>query len=216
MPVSLALGAITYVYAGGRLLAPLLAVALVVVLARSRWRWVVTAWVGFAVTQVPLLVYMRAHPGALSRRFDATTFVTDDMPPGRSRGAGRQLPPGPPGLALRRVGDVKPYAHTPGTGALLAASVLLSLSGLVLVLTRQRADPFWRYAVAALLVSPIPAATTADRFHALRLAPFAVMLVVVAIPALEALRRESSRAIVAAASSSPRSSRLPACSSRRS
>jgi hypothetical protein len=49
-------------------------------------------------------------------------------------------------------------------------------------------DPFWRYSFAALAVSPIPAAITIDRFHAVRLAPFAVMLVVVAIPAVEALR----------------------------
>lgn len=189
VPVSLALGAITYVYAGGRLLAPLFALALVAVLTRSRWRWVVTVWVGFAVTQVPLLVYARAHPGALSRRYDATTFVTDEMPPWEIawRGVINYLQD----LQVWHYvvsGDVKPYIHTPGTSALLAASVLLSLSGLVLILTRHRADPFWRYAVAALLVSPIPAATTADRFHALRLAPFAVLLVVVAIPSLEALR----------------------------
>lgn len=188
-PVALALGAITYVYAGGRLLAPLLAVALVVVLSRSRWRWVVSVWAGFALTQVPVLLYARAHPGALSRRYDATTFVTDDMPPWEVvwRGAGNYLQD----LQLWHYvvsGDVKPYAHTPGTGALLAASVGLSLVGLILVVLRQRTDPFWRYVVAALLVSPIPAAATADRFHALRLAPLAVLLVVVTIPALEALR----------------------------
>jgi hypothetical protein len=189
IPVSLALGAITYVYAGGRLLAPLLAVALVAVLTRSRWRWVGTAWAVFVVTQIPLLLYAHAHPGALSRRYDATTFVTDDMPPWEIawRGAGNYLQD----LQVWHYavsGDVKPYAHTPGTSALLAASVALSVAGVVLIVLRHRADPFWRYAVAALLVSPIPAATTADRFHALRLAPLAVLLVVVAIPALEAVR----------------------------
>ena len=34
----------------------------------------------------------------------------------------------------------------------------------------------------------MPAAFTIDRFHAVRLAPFAVMLVVVTIPAVDALR----------------------------
>ena len=91
-------------------------------------------------------------------------------------------------------GDVKPYAHTPGTSSLLAVSVVLSVAGLVLVLLRLRGDPFWRYAVAALAVSPIPAAATIDRHHALRLAPFAVMLVVVAIPALAELRDALERA----------------------
>ena len=189
LPVSLALGAITYVYAGGRLLAPLLALGLVAVLGARRWRWLVAAWIGFAVTQLPLLVYSQRHPGALSRRYEATTFVTDGMSPFEIawRGAVNYLQD----LQLWHYvysGDPKPYAHTPGTGALLAAALALSVAGVVLICVHLRHDPFWRYALTALLVSPIPAATTIDRFHALRLAPFAVMLVVVAIPALDALR----------------------------
>jgi dolichyl-phosphate-mannose-protein mannosyltransferase len=187
--VSFALGAITYVYAGGRLLAPLLAASLLAVLGRERWRWVAAAWLGFAATQIPLLLYTRAHPGALSRRYDATTFVTDGMSTWEIawRGAVNYLQD----LQLWHYvvsGDVKPYAHTPGTSALLGVSVALSVAGLVLVLLRLRGDPFWRYAVAALAVSPVPAAATIDRHHAVRLAPFAVMLVVVAIPALATLR----------------------------
>ena len=189
LPVSVALGAITYVYAGGRLLAPLLAGALVACLSRARAKWMLTAWIGFAVTQIPLAVYTRAHPGALSRRYEATTFVTDDMPPWEIawRGAVNYLQD----LQVWHYvfsGDVKPYAHTPGAGALLGVSLALSLAGLVLVLRRYRSDPFWRYAVAALAVSLVPAATTIDRFHAIRLVPFAVLLVVLAIPAVEVLR----------------------------
>ncbi|HEU0248494.1 MAG TPA: hypothetical protein VFR38_15565, partial [Gaiellaceae bacterium] len=189
LPVSVALGAITYVYAGGRLLAPLLASALIVCLSRARVKWVLAAWLGFTLTQIPLVLYTRAHPGALSRRYEATTFVTDDMPPWEIawRGAVNYLQD----IQLWHYvvsGDVKPYAHTPGAGALLGVSLALSLAGLVLVLTRHRNDPFWRYAVAALAVSLVPAATTIDRFHAIRLVPFAVMLVVLAIPAVEALR----------------------------
>lgn len=189
LPVALALGAITYVYAGGRLLAPLLAAGLAAVLSTRTWKWVATAWVGFAVTQVPLLVYTQLHPGALSRRIDATTFVTDEMSVFEIawRGALNYFHD----IQLWHYvvsGDGKPYAHTPGTSALLAASVALSVAGLMLIVRRHRADPFWRYAVVALLLTPIPAATTIDRLHALRLAPFAVMLVVVAIPAIDALR----------------------------
>jgi hypothetical protein len=188
LPVALALGSITYVYAGGRLLAPLLASALVVVAGRGRWRWIVTCWVGFVATQLPLLVYTRMHPGALSRRYEATTFVTDDMPPWEI--AGRGVVNYLQDLQLWHYvvsGDRDPYAHTPGTSALLAASVALSVAGVVLVVARHRGDPFWRYALAALLVAPIPAAVTIDRFHALRLAPLAVLLVVMAIPALDEL-----------------------------
>jgi hypothetical protein len=187
LPVSAALGAITYVYAGGRLLAPLLAAALAVV-GRRRWKWVLTAWLGFAVTQIPLLLYTRAHPGALSRRFDATTFITDRMSVFEI--AGRAIVNYLQELQVWHYvvsGDVKPYAHTPGAGALLGVSLLLSLAGVVLVVVRHRSDAFWRFALAALVVSPIPAAFTIDRFHALRLAPFATMLVVIAIPAVAAL-----------------------------
>jgi hypothetical protein len=204
LPISAALGAITYVYAGGRVLAPLLAAGLVVVAGRGRWRWVLAGWLGFAATQIPLFVYTRLHHGALTRRFDATTFVTDDMPPWEIawRASVNYLQD----LQVWHYvvsGDVKPYAHTPGSGALLAASLALSLAGLVLVLARHRANPFWRFALAALAASLAPAALTIDRFHAVRLAPFAVMLVVVAIPALAALRgavveRGWARAVVAA------------------
>jgi hypothetical protein len=186
LPVSAALGGITYVYAGGRLLAPLLAASLVVV---GRWRWMFLAWLGFVATQVPLLVYRQAHPGALTRRFDATSFVTDDMPPWEVawRASVNYLQDLQVWYYVVS-GDVKPYAHTPGSEALLAASLALSVAGLILVVLRRRSDPFWRYVLAALAVSPVPAALTIDRFHAVRLAPFAVMLVVVAIPAVEALR----------------------------
>ena len=189
VPVALALGAITYVYAGGRLLAPLLALALVATAAKRRWRWVVTRWVGIrGHPGSRWSLYSRIHPGALSRRYDATTFVTDDMP--RWEIAGRGAVNYLQDLQLWHYvvsGDVKPYAHTPDERAPRRVRVALGRRAGPDRM-RHRSDPFWRYAVAALLVSPIPAAATADRFHALRLAPLAVMLVVVAIPALDALR----------------------------
>jgi hypothetical protein len=200
LPVALGLGAITYVYAGGRFLAPLLAVALLVLLDRRRWRWVATAVGGFAVTQVPLLLYSQAHPGALSRRLDATSFIHHGTSPFEI--VWRTLFNYVQDLQLWTYvvsGDKKPYAHTPGTSMLLAASVALSLAGLVIVARERRAEPFWRFALAALLVSPLPAAITIDRFHAVRLAPFAVMLVVFAIPAIAAIRSTALAAAVVVA-----------------
>jgi hypothetical protein len=194
VPVALALGAITYAYAGGRLLAPLLAGGLVVLVNRRRWRWVATVWLGFAATQIPLLLYSHAHPGALSRRFDATTFIHGDM--SQWEIVGRATVNYLQDLELWHYvvsGDVKPYAHTPGTSALLAASVALSIAGVAIVVRLYRRDAFWRFALVALVVSPVPAALTIDRFHAIRLAPFAVMLVVFAIPALGALREAVAR-----------------------
>ena len=187
-PVSLALGAITYVYAGGRFLAPLLAASLLALVDRGRLRWLAAALTGFALTQIPLLLYSHAHPGALSRRFDATTFIHAGTSPFEIvwRTAFNYVQD----LQLWDYvvsGDSKPYAHTPGASALLAASVALAIAGVVIVVRRRRADPFWRYALATLVVSPIPAALTIDRFHAVRLVPLAVMLVVFAIPAVEAI-----------------------------
>src|SRR5262249_40858484 len=185
----LGLGGVTYVYAGGRLLAPLLAASLLILVNRRRWRWVAIGLLGFTVTQAPLLVYRELHPGALSRRWDATTFITPDMSPFEV--AWRTVVNYLHDLQLWHYvdsGDIKPYARTPGTSALLAAWVALSVAGVVIALLRHRADPFWRYALVALAVSPISAALTADRYHAIRLTPFAVMLVVFTIPAIEALR----------------------------
>ena len=175
LPVSAALGGVTYVYAGGRLL-------VCSWLRRSpssgsaAGGGVLVAWAGFAVTQLPLLAYTRAHPGALTRRWDATTFVTDDMPVWEV--AWRAAVNYVQDLQVWHYvasGDVKPYAHTPGSGGPARRFARLRRR-LVLVLARRRDDPFWRYAVAALAVSPILAALTIDRFHAVRLAPFAVML----------------------------------------
>lgn len=134
-----------------------------------RWKWVLTVWLGFAMTQIPLLLYTRAHPGALTRRFDATTFITDDM--SRFEIGWRAAVNYLQDLQIWHYaysGDVKPYAHTPGAGALLGASLLLSLVGLVLVLLRLRSDPFWRYAVAALAVSPVRHERRSSPYRSLR------------------------------------------------
>jgi 4-amino-4-deoxy-L-arabinose transferase-like glycosyltransferase len=200
LPVALGLGAITYVYAGGRFLAPLLALALLVLVDRRRWRWVATAVAGFAATQVPLLIYMHAHPGALSRRLDATSFIHHGTSPFEV--VWRTLFNYVQDLQLWAYvvgGDKKPYAHTPGTSMLLGASLALSLAGIVIVVRRRRADAFWRFALAALLLSPLPAAITIDRFHAVRLAPFAVMLVVFAIPSVAAISSSAVAAVVVVA-----------------
>jgi hypothetical protein len=52
-----------------------------------------------------------------------------------------------------------------------------------------RADPWWRFVLAATLVAPVPAALTEDRLHALRLVPLPVLLLVLSVPALTSLLR---------------------------
>lgn len=186
--VVLPLGILTYAYAAGRVLAPLLAVALVVCLSRSRWRFVVTAWLGFAVTQIPLILYSRKHPGALTSRLDATSFVRDGMSTWDIawQGARNSFTD----LNLWRYvtsGDTKPYVHVWGAPALGVTIVVLALAGIVVIARHRRSDVFWRYVLVALVVCPIPAAATADRYHALRLAALPVLLLVLTVPAVELL-----------------------------
>jgi hypothetical protein len=182
------LGAITYSYTGSRLLGPLLAAALVVFAARGRWRFVVLAWATFALALVPMAVYALRHPGNLTARYEATTIARD----GRS---GPEVVVQAIGNWFRDVdpwhwataGDPAPYIHNGGYGALFGAVVLLAVAGAVLVLSRRRASLWWRYVVVATLVTPIPAALTVDRHNAIRLAALPVLLLVLAIPAVDAL-----------------------------
>jgi hypothetical protein len=57
----------------------------------------------------------------------------------------------------------------------------------VIVLMRRRDDLWWRYVLLATLLVPVPAALTVDRYNAIRLAALPVLLLVLAIPALDAL-----------------------------
>ncbi|MGZ4359121.1 MAG: hypothetical protein ACXVZW_04965, partial [Gaiellaceae bacterium] len=77
--VVLALAFLNYCYAAGRLLAVLLAAALVVLVSRARARWLLAIWCGFALALVPNLVYQIRHPGALTARYSSATFVHAGM-----------------------------------------------------------------------------------------------------------------------------------------
>ena len=182
------LGSITYSYTGSRLLGPLLAAALVAFGGRGRWRFVVLAWAALALALVPMAVYALRHPGNLTARYEATTIARD----------GRSVPE----VVLQAIanwfrdvdpfhwataGDPAPYIHNGGYGALFGAVVVLAVAGVVLVLSRRRADLWWRYVLVATLLVPIPAALTVDRHNAIRLAALPVLLVVLAIPAIDAL-----------------------------
>jgi hypothetical protein len=184
--VGLTLTAIAFVYAAGRLLAPLFALALLLFAARSRWRWFAGAWGAFAATAVvPVAAYWFRHPGALTERYDQTSFITSSMAPWTIVGH-----------AIRNYvidvnlwrwivsGDPKPYVHTYGSGSIFAAVVLLAIGSVVLAVVRRHADRFWLFTVVLLVLSPIPAALTKDRHYGLRLVPLPVLLIVVGLPAL--------------------------------
>jgi hypothetical protein len=185
----LCLSGIAYVYAAGRLLAPLFALALLVFASRSRWRWLGAAWGVFAATAVaPIAAYWFRHPGALTERYDQTSFITSSMTPWTivSRAVSNYVHD----VNLWHwvvSGDPKPYVHTYGSGSIFGAVALLAVASVGLAVVRRHADRFWLFAVVLLVLSPIPAALTKDRFYGLRLEPLPVLLVVVAVPAVAAL-----------------------------
>ncbi|HEX2345338.1 MAG TPA: glycosyltransferase family 39 protein [Gaiellaceae bacterium] len=189
---------VTYSYTGSRLLGPLLAAALVVFAGKGRWRFVVSAWLTVVVALVPIGVYAIRHPGALTKRYDATTIARDGL-------SGPRLVLEAIGNWLRDIdpwhwataGDPAPYIHNGGYGAFFGSIAILAVAGAVLVLLRERADRWWRFVLLATLLVPIPAALTVDRFNAIRLAALPVFLVVLAIPAIDALTSAARRSWLA-------------------
>lgn len=200
--VGCVLGLLVYSYTGNRLLAPLLAAALVVFAGRGRWTWLAAAWGTFATFLVPLGVYALRHHGALTARYGATSISRDVSGIGLVLQAignwFRDIDP----WHWATAGDPAPYVHNGGYGAFFGAVMVLTLSGIVIVLLRKRGDLWWRYVLLATLLVPVPAALTVDRYNAIRLAALPVLLLVLAIPALHALvtaalNRNLARAAVA-------------------
>ena len=165
------LALLAYTYAGARLLAPLLAAALLVFAKRGRLRWLAAAWATFVVLLIPLIAYAVRHPGALSARFHHTTFVKDDMSNGEVvRTFGGNYLTDVNLWSYITGGDPKPHIHIAGTGMLLATGVALAAAGAVLSIRAAREDRWAAFVLLATVLVPIPAALTADRMNGYRLA----------------------------------------------
>jgi hypothetical protein len=197
--VGCVLGLLVYSYTGNRLLAPLLAAALVAFAGRGRWTWLAAAWGTFALFLIPLGVYALRHPGALTARYGATSISRDVSGIGLVLQAignwFRDIDP----WHWATGGDPAPYVHNGGYEAFFGAVIVLALTGVVIVLTRKRDDLWWRYVLLATLLVPVPAALTVDRYNAIRLAALPVLLLVLAIPALDALVTAALRSTIARA-----------------
>lgn len=186
--VGLALAVVTYAYSAGRLLGPLLAVALLVWLGRVTRRQLAVAWATYAVLLVPLAAYRLRHPHGLTARYRDTTFVT----PGMSklsiavRAARNWLTDVDPYHWM--VGtDPKPYAAVPGTQALLVALVAAAAVGAAAALRTR--DRFGLFALAGYLLSAVPAALTVDRHSLFRLDAMPVFAAALAAVGVAAILR---------------------------
>lgn len=87
---------------------------------------------------------------------------------------------------LLMTGDPHWHHHVEGSGgAMLFATFILAMAGLLLVIACRWRDPWWRFVLYGLAVSIVPGAITDWPFHELRLMGYAVFLLVLTVPALE-------------------------------
>src|SRR6266478_7891851 len=185
------LAVMTYGYFAGRVLASLYVVGLLFfATTKRRFIGVVMTWMAYGVTLVPLILFNRAHSGVLTKRLWDVTYITPDAPWKdilsqfaefvRRYLEDQSLTP------LLMIGDYHPRHHVTGSGgAIFFATFVLAMIGLLLVFARGWRDPWWRFVVYGLAVSIVPGAITNEPFHQLRLMGYAVLLLVLTIPALE-------------------------------
>jgi len=185
------LAVITYGYFSGRVLAPAFALGLLFfATTKHRILGVFKIWLAYAVTLVPLILFNRSHSGVLTKRLWEVTYIKPaaswkETPSQiaefvRCYLQDQSLSP------LLMTGDGHWHHHVEGSGgAILFATFILAMAGLLLVFARRWRDPWWRFVLYGLAVSIVPGAMTDWPFHEIRLMGYAVFLLVLTIPALE-------------------------------
>ena len=183
-----ALALLTYCYASGRVLGPLMAGGLIFfITSKRRLVAVVVTWILYGVTLLPVYFFSKSHPGALMKRFNEVTYIRPGMPLSDilSQFIKRFLEDQSL-TSLLMIGDVHPRHHIPNSGgAFFFAVFILVLIGLAIVVARRYSDPWWRFVVYGLAAAVVPGAISTWLFHSSRLAAYPVFLLVLTIPALE-------------------------------
>lgn len=177
---------LTYTYSIGRLLAPMLAMGLVIFATRARWSGILRTWAMYILTLVPMIVFQRRHADALTGRFKLISYIKAES---SLSGIGWEFIKhyfanlNPAKLLLSGDPNIYQVAHVPGTPAILAVTVLLAITGACLVLRHTADNAWWRFILYGLVASIVPASLTADYFHMLRLAALPIFLLVLTVPA---------------------------------
>jgi hypothetical protein len=185
------LAVITYGYFSGRVLAPLFALGLMFfATAKHRVLGILKIWLAYAVSLVPLILFNRSHSGVLTKRLWEVTYIRPAAPwkgiPSQITEFIRCYLQDQSLTPLLMTGDPHWHHHVEGSGgAMLFATFIPALAGLLLVITRRWRDPWWRFVLYGLAVSIVPGAITDWPFHELRLMAYAVFLLVLTVPALE-------------------------------
>ena len=196
LPLAFVLALLTYTYSIGRLLGPLLALGLLLFFTRRRFWSIAKVWLLYGLSLIPVLIFQRTHPGALSARYQLITFITPQT--GYTEDALE--------FVKHYLGNLNPWkmivsgdpnafqiASVYGTGPVLAVVLILMLASIVLLASKNRSSHWWRYVVYGLAVSFVPASLTKDYFHTLRLATVPVFMLALAIPAFEWITAEGTR-----------------------
>jgi heme exporter protein D len=172
--VSGSLALVTYGYFGGRILAPLFALGLLFfATTKHRFFGVLKIWLAYAVTLVPLILFNRSHSGVLTKRLWQVTYIRPDASWKeiasqvaefvRCYLQDQSLAP------LLLTGDPHWTHHVEGSGgAMLFATFILAMAGLLLVIARRWRDPL--VAFCALRAGGLH---HTRRYHGLALSPTA-------------------------------------------
>lgn len=207
----LALTLLTYCYASGRVLGPLMAAGLILfATTRQRAVGVAKAWLFYGITLVPIYLFSRQHPGALAKRFYEVTYVQPGKPWSEIASEFVQRYLEDQSLTgLLTTGDIHPRHHVPGSGGFFFfATFVLAIIGLLIVIAQFWGDPWWRFVLYGLAVAIVPGAISNWPFHALRLVAYPVFLLLLTIPALEWLLARGSNAADLATDIFQRAARL--------
>lgn len=182
------LALLTYSYASGRILGPLLAAGLVFfATTKRRIVGVVTTWVLFGITLIPVFLFSQQHPGVLLKRFIEVSYLRFTIPLTENlfRFVKRFLEDQSL-TGLLMTGDEHARHHVQGSGgAFFISAFVLVLIGLFIVIVRRRRDPWWRFVLYGLVASIVPGAITNWPFHFLRLVAYPIFLLLLAVPGLE-------------------------------
>ncbi|HYW70050.1 MAG TPA: hypothetical protein VE961_03390 [Pyrinomonadaceae bacterium] len=186
--LSLTLALLTYGYSIGRLLGPLLALGLIAFANRRTLRAILLVWLAYGVTLIPLLIFIRHHPGALTARFGLLTYIQPDtsvLEIVRQFAIHYLRNFDPRRMVLTGEDNVRD--HLAGAGSILFATFAMAVAGVFLILRRDRRSRWWAFVIYALIVSVIPAALTTTVFPQIRLIAVPVLLNVLAVPAWQIL-----------------------------
>lgn len=185
--IGLSLALTTYTYSIGRLLGPLLALGLVLFISNLKQiKGVLLAWVAYAITLVPMLIFHLQNPDALTGRLSFSVgYISAEKSYGQIfvEFIGHYLANISPNRLLF-IGDLNERHHIPETAPILIVTLVLAFIGVAAILLKYRSDLWMRFVIYGLIVSVVPASFTKDDFHMLRLAAFPVFLLALTLPAL--------------------------------